>query len=89
MESGHYFYEPLDLSGTRPRVRRLLDEFLAFQREVDPDPEVVSQSALGNLDFSTSPLCLQALAPAASVYGGLEEFHDFFYVNENSDPEGS
>ena len=60
LEPGHYFYEPLDLSDTGPRVLASVNEgfwtnFLRFNVKVDLDPEVVSPSALGNLDFLRAP----------------------------------
>ena len=60
---------------------------MRFNEKVDPDPEV-SPSALGALDFSGGSLYLQTLAPAASVYGGLEEFHDFLHECELGSCDG-
>ena len=56
---GHHFYESLELPDTRNRVLASVNEgfFCVFHVKVDPDLEVVSPSALGNLDISnTSPL---------------------------------
>ena len=64
-----------------------LDEILAcFYVKVDLDLEVVSPSALGNLDtISTSPLYLtvSALRQPSEVWNNFT----IFYVKVNSDPE--
>ena len=62
--------------------------FLRFNVKVDPVPEVVSPFALGNLDFSTSPLCLTVLPRLRQSMEVRKNFTIFYVdVNANSDPE--
>ena len=88
---GHYFCEPFDRPDTCPRVHTSVNgcfwtNFLRLYVKEDPDLEVVSPSALGNLDTSfTRTLYLTVLALRQST----EVWKNFtiFSVNVNSDPE--
>ena len=85
---GHRFHEPFCWQSLALMIIRQSTEafdFLRFSVIVDPDPEVVSPSARGKLDFK-EPLVSDSSLPLRQSTKVLKNF-TIFHVNANSDPE--